>query len=74
MVTEEDHLLDTSLLGRFERFQIEFDRVIEVDPVKKWVEHPASAQTIVGIDNIERSMGLPMAIRMIIRDQARAVA
>ena len=32
MVTEEDHLLDTSLLGRFERFQIEFDRGIEVDP------------------------------------------
>ena len=30
-VTGEDHLLDTSLLGRFERFQIEFDRVIEVD-------------------------------------------
>ena len=35
--------------------------------------HPVSAQTMVGIDNIERSMGLPMAIRVIIRDQARAV-
>ena len=32
MVTEEDDLLDTSPLGQIERFQIEFDRVIEVDP------------------------------------------